>query len=257
MRIFLLALLRLTLMVATSLCRPVAAGQTAPVVLATTEEKPTAYIGEEGQTGFLVDLSREALRRSGRSVKIVTVPWARGLALARSGEVDGIVALYRTADRESYLDFSDEPVLVQDQAFYVRTGTAGSFSQGIAALADKRIGIMTKISYGDQFDGLIRQGFFSRLDTESSIETLMRMLASDRVDVVPAYRGTARRTAETLGLSTRIEELPLPMEALPSYVGFTRARDLSETKKEFDAGLRSMKADGSYDRLVKRYFAPD
>lgn len=256
MRIFLLVLLRLTLMVVLSVCRPVAAGESDPVIFATPEEVPTAYRDEEGLTGFLVDLAREALRRSGRSVKIVTVPWARALASARSGEVDGIMTLYKTPDRESYLDFSDESVLMQDQAFYVLAGTATSFGPDIAALADKRIGVMTRISYGAQFDSLIHQGFFSRLDPQSKIETLVKMLAAGRIDVVPAFRGTMRRTAGSLGLTARIEELPLPMEALPSYVGFTRARDLSDVKRGFDIGLRSMKADGSYDRLLKRYFPP-
>ncbi len=257
MRVFPLVLLRAALMIAATVYRPAVAAEAAPVVLVTTEERPTAYLGEEGQTGFLVDLSREAFRRSGRSVKIVTVPWARGLALTRSGAVDGILTLYKTPERESYLDFSDEAVLLQDQAFYVRVGTAVSFGQGTAALADKRIGVMTKISYGAQFDSLVRQKFFSHLDTESSIETLLRMLVGGRIDVVPAYRGAIHRTAQSLGLTARIEELPLTMEALPSYVGFTRTRDMAAAKHDFDAGLRSMKADGSYDRLVKRYLAPD
>jgi len=256
MRVFLLVLLRVTLMVASSVCRPVAAGEPATIVLATTEEIPTAYFDEEGQTGFLVDLAREAFRRSERSVKIITVPWARGIAFARSGEVDGIITLYKTSEREAYLDFSDESVLVQDQAFYIRAGTAASFGPNLADLADKRIGIMTKISYGEHFDGLIRQGSFSHLDPQTNIETLVKMLVAGRIDVVPAFRGTMRRTVRSLGVTVRIEELPLPMEALPSYVGFTRARDLSAAKHEFDAGLRSMKLDGSYDRLVKRYFPP-
>jgi polar amino acid transport system substrate-binding protein len=257
MRVFLLVLLRVTLLVANSVCRPAAAGESDPVVLATTEEIPTAYLGEGGQTGFLVDLAREAFRRSGRSVKIVTVPWARGISFARSGETDGIMTLYRTPDRESYLDFSDEAVLVQDQAFYVRAGTGASFGPAIAGLADKRIGIMTKISYGAQFDALMRRGFFSHLDPQTTIETLVKMLVAGRVDVVPAFRGTMRRTARSLGLMDRIEELPLPMEALPSYVGFTRARDMSEVKRDFDSGLRSMKVDGGYGLLLKRYFPPD
>ena len=254
MRVFLLVLLRVTLSVAISVCRPAAAGELPPVVLDTTEEIPTAYLSEEGQTGFLVDLAREALRRSGRTVKIITVPWARAIAFARSGEVDGIITLYRTPERESYLDFSAEAVLLQDQAFFVRAGTAASFGPDIPALADKRIGIMTKISYGAQFDGLMRQGFFSRLDPQTNIETLAKMLVAGRIDVVPAYRGTMRRAIRSLGLTARIEELPLPMEALPSYVGFTRARDSSEAKRDFDSGLRSMKADGSYGLLLKRYF---
>lgn len=256
MRVFLPVLWRVTLMVAALVCRPVAAGDSAPIVFATTEEIPTAYLDEEGQTGFLVDLSREAFRRSGRSVKIITVPWARAVAFARSGEVDGILTLYKTAERETYLDFSSEPVLMQDQAFYVRAGAADSFGPDIAALAAKRIGIMTKISYGARLDTLIRQGAFPHLDPQSNIETLVKMLVAGRIDVVPAFRGTMRRTASSLGLTARIEELPLPMEALPSYVGFTRARDLSEAKRDFDAGLRSMKADGSYDVLLKRYFPP-
>jgi polar amino acid transport system substrate-binding protein len=233
------------------------AGQGTPITLTTPEEVPTAYHTESGLSGFLVDVAREAFRRSGHKVEFILAPWARCLFLARSGGADGIITLYRTPEREAYLDFSSESVLIQDQAFYVRKGTAGSFGTEIGALADKRIGVMGQVSYGERVDRLIRQGFFSRLDTEPSIDTLVKMLAGGRVDVVPAYRGAIRRIAGTLGVGGQIEELPLPMDALPSYVGFTRARDLSAVKRDFDAGLHSMKADGSYDLLLKRYFPAD
>ena len=39
----------------------------------------------------------------------------------------------------------------------------------------------------------------------------------------------------------------------PSYLAFTKAKDMSVIADQFDKALMEMKSDGSYDRILEKY----
>lgn len=232
---------------------PLASAQA--LVLAAADSAPTAFVAKGKQTGMLVDVINEAFKRTGYSVEIAIMPWARCLAEVRAGTIDGIFSVYRTQARQEFLTYADEVLITQVQAFFVRKDSAISFDGDLNKLSDLRIGIINETSYGPNLDAALSKGIFKRVDVANSASTNIQKLLHDRVDVIPSYRHIVLDSVRTLGVSGSIKELSPPIEAIPSYLAFSNKRDYAKVIAAFNQALRSMKDDGTYDAIFNKYLA--
>ena len=223
------------------------------LVLAAADTWPTAYLVDGRPTGMLVDLVTEAYHRAGHSVEVKVMPWARCLKDAETGEVDGVFSSFKLPERERFLAFTNEPLAIQVIAFFARSGSTQSFDGDLAAVRDARIGVITGTSYGEQFDAAVRKGVLQDVEKTNSIESNLKKLVLGHVDLVPSYRYVALATARRLQLLAQIREMSPPLDSVPTYLAFTKVRNLSKQSEEFDAALASMKQDGTYDRIIGRY----
>ena len=53
-------------------------------------------------------------------------------------------------------------------------------------------------------------------------------------------------------LKNLVEVTP-EIESLPSYVSFTKKRDLTAVRDAFDAGIRQIRESGRYDEIIRSY----
>ena len=225
----------------------------ATVVLAAANTQPTAFLVDGKPTGVLVDLVSEAFRRAGHSVTIKLMPWARCLEEARTGEIDGIFSSFRLAERERFLAFPKEALSAQEIVFFARKDSPVKFDGDFGALRDVRIGIILATSYGKKFDAAIGDGSLRRIDQANSIESNLRKLTLGRIDLMPSFRDVAVAEAKRLGVFAQIRELSPAIEAVPTYLAFTRVRDMGELAEAFDKSIIAMRHDGSYERIVGKY----
>jgi len=223
------------------------------LVLAAADTRPTAYLVDGRPTGMLVDLVTEAYRRAGHSVEVKLMPWARCLKEAETGEVDGVFSSFKLPERERFLAFSNEPLTIRVIAFFARPESTERFDGDLAAMRDVRIGVITGTSYGENFDAAVRDGVLRNVERTNSIESNLRKLVFGRVDLVPSYRIVALDTARRLQLLAQIREISPPLDSVPTYLAFTKVRDLRKWSNDFDAAMASMKQDGTYDRIIQRY----
>lgn len=232
---------------------PAASAQT--LVLAAADSVPTAYVDNGKQSGILVDVINEAFKRTGYSVEIAIMPWARCLAEVKAGKIDGIFSVYRTREREEFLTYADEVLITQVQAFFVRKGSTISFDGDLNKLSELRIGIINATSYGPRLDAALKTGTFKKVDAADSASSNIQKLLHDRVDVIPSYRHVVLDSARTLGVAGSIKELSPAIEAIPSYLAFSNKRDYTKVIEAFNQALRSMKKDGTYDAIFSKYLA--
>jgi polar amino acid transport system substrate-binding protein len=223
------------------------------LVLAAANTWPTAYLVDGRPTGMLVDLVAEAYRRAGHSVEVKLMPWARCLKEAETGEVDGVFSSFKLPERERFLAFSKEALTIQVIAFFARPEWTQGFDGDLAAVRDVKIGVIAGTSYGEQFDVAARDGVLRNVDQTNSIESNLKKLVSGRVDLIPSYRYVALDTARRLQLLAQIREISPPLDSVPTYLAFTKVRDLRKPSADFDAAMASMKQDGTYDRIVGKY----
>lgn len=223
------------------------------LVLAAANTHPTAFLVDGEPSGILVDLVTEAYRRAGHSVTIKLMPWARCLEEARNGAVDGVFSSFRLPERERFLAFPKERLSAQTIAFFARDNSPLRFDGDLGALSGVKIGVILGTSYGKRFDTAIEAGLLPRIDQGNSIEGNLRKLVLGRVDLIPSFRDVAIDTAKRLGLLEQIRELAPPIEVVPTYLAFTRVRDLGKLADDFDRAIASMRQDGSYQRIVERY----
>lgn len=108
--------------------------------------------------GIGVDVTREAFKSLGFDIESRYVgTWDIVQQKARDGEIDAIVALYKTVERQHYLNFSiaytEDPVVLffaVGKAFPYETKQSLDGKKGIAMVGD---------SYGQEIDDyIIRQG---------------------------------------------------------------------------------------------------
>jgi polar amino acid transport system substrate-binding protein len=234
----------------TILCCEARAGT---LVLAATNTHPTAFLVDGKPSGILVDLVTEAFRREGHSVSVKLMPWARCLESARVGQVDGVFSSFRLPEREQFLDFPKEALSAQSIVFFARKDSQLRFEGGFGALRDVRIGVILGTSYGEKLDLALRDGTFRSIDKSNSIESSLRKLVLGRVDLVPSFRDVAEVEAKRLELFSQISPLPKVIETVPTYIAFTRVRDMRKLSEAFDRSITAMRQDGSYRRIVEKY----
>jgi len=226
---------------------------TEPLILVAANSKPTAYF-ENGQlTGVLVDVAREAFLRAGYSITIKLEPWARCIEDARSGEADGIFSIFKTPERQAFLDYTSRPIITQTVSFFALKNGPISFDGNFASISHHSIGVINQTSYGPRLDGVLKENTFAKQYQTHSAESVIRMLLAGRVDLIPSYRHVALFTAKSLGAQDQIKELSPPVESIPSYLAFNRKRDYRQVMADYDKALKSMQQDGSYDRIFDRY----
>lgn len=227
--------------------------QTRPLVLAAADSAPTAYFDNGKPAGLLVDVLEEASKRSGYSIKVRLLPWARCLLEVKEGKVDGIFSVYLTPERQEFLSYTDEVLITQVQALFVRKDASITFDGNLKKLSDMRIGIVNQTSYGPRLDAALSSGVFKTVEPSNSAASNVMRLVHDRVDVIPSYRHVVLHTAKTMGLSGELKELTPAVEAIPSYLAFSNKRDRTKEIAAFNQALRSMKKDGTYDAIFNKY----
>lgn len=225
----------------------------APLILATTEIFPLAYATNEEKAGFLVELVTEVARRNDLAMQIHFMPWARCLKEAREGKISGIFAAFRTEDREPYLAFGEEVLMTMAQNLFVTADSPLRYDGNIESIAGLRIGMLTKISYGAELDSKLRNGSFRNVFRTDTPENLVHALMGGRIDMMILQRMEGYGIAMSLGYDRKVRALEPPLEEVPAYFGFTKTRDMSATIAKFDAALREMRRDGTYERIAGAY----
>lgn len=203
--------------------------------------------------GLAVDLVVAALRAQGHQVRVRLLPWGRALAMAESGQADCIFTLYRTPERLRFLEFSSAAIDSQTIYLYARAGIELAINGNVDLLRRYRVGTARKVLYGERFEAA-RAGL--QIDEASTIAQSFSKLALGRVDLVPSSGKTASAILaqpSMLQYARRIVRLPMPIETVMSYVGFSRRSTLKGLRAQFDAGMLALEFNGEQARLLRLY----
>lgn len=226
------------------------------LVLVAADSAPTAYMKDGRPSGILVDVVTEAFQRAGHKFEIRLMPWARCLTEIRSGRVDGIFSVFRLAERNEFLTYTNVPITTQVEAFFVAANSDVKFGGDMGQLAGFRIGTIRDTSYGAKVDSALKTRLWSTVEETNSVDSLVGMLVLKRIDLAVGYRHVILEAARKKGSLDRIRELAPSIDEIPSYLAFTKQRDYSEVIAHFDRALTSMKNDHSFDAIYERYLGP-
>jgi len=210
---------------------------------------------QQGGGGPFTAVLTEAFAGSGLSVTYRARPWARCFEETRTGDADGLFAIYRTAEREKQFLFSNEPIYLDREHVFVRRGEAFDAAHWHDLLRGKRIGIVNGSYHGRRYEEAVEQNLFASVETVNSPESLASMLAAGRIDAAFATIEQMDEAVSRMRPAPAIEAAQPVFDSLPVYLAFTRKRDMSAVRDLVDRGLRKMKEDGRYEALKER-FAP-
>lgn len=206
--------------------------------------------------GWTVELAQAVLQRMGCQVVLEEMPFARALAELRSGHLDMLDGAFPLPERQAYAHFS-APVLRSRNLIFIRRSDLPRFrAQSLAELFESgwQFGAQVGVMYGPAYAALQQDARFrARLQSVPRRSSLWQMLALGRVDVVMADELSAVHELAAARLSADIVPTALVVSDAPATMAFSKATTDAAFVQRYDAVLREMQADGSYERLRQRH----
>ncbi|WP_028866037.1 substrate-binding periplasmic protein [Psychromonas aquimarina] len=225
------------------------------IELVTLQYPPYEYRGEsEGEVkGIVVDIIEEVFKRLDVPINIKILPWARAIRYIEEGQADAVFTAFKNPVREQFADFSREILMPQTISLFVRSDSTIKYDGNLASLSNYTIGGVNSVSYGTTWDQAVKDGIITKLQLSNSGEQNMRKLLADRVPVIISNKYGAYDIARKMNQLVDIRELKPSLQSVPSYIAFSKKRNLTDLRDKFDITLREMKLDGSYEHIINAY----
>ncbi len=217
--------------------------------LATLDWEP--YIGKTlRNNGYVGELIREAFKRSGYTVTMDFLPWARVVKMAKEGKYDGYFPEY-PADNLNEAFLVSNPFPGGPLVFFKRKGETIQFSS-LDSLKPYRIGVVRGYINEKNFDAAT----FLKKDEGTDDLTNLKKLLKKRIDLVVAdqFVGSHLIQIHLPDDQDKIDVVdpPLELKDLILCIG----KEISDAPKKMDAfnqGLDAIISDGTLNRILKSH----
>lgn len=239
-----LALMALCLAAAT------ASARCSRVVFSANPDYPPYHWVEGGQLmGASVTLTGRILDEMGVAWEARDVgPWPRVLKSAEHGQIDLVVSLKPTPEREAYLVFTRTPAFANPMAVFVPKARPIPFDSP-RDLVGKRGGRTAGDRFGDEFDRFAEQSL--TLEDADSLGVNFQKLAAGRIDYVVTGLYPGRAQLLRLGLSDRLAPLSQPVNTGFIHHGFSRRSPCAALVEAMSVRLAAARRDGLEARLLE------
>lgn len=225
------------------------------LTIASPEDLPPKIYKENGiLKGTYVEIIQAVCKRMNCEPDFQLYPWARAIAMVKSGEIDAIFPPLKNKEREEYLIFPSEPMSYTRNVIFGRKNSGLKIDK-LSDLKHLVIGINDQYSYGEAFDDYKK---FLNLDVSRTEELQIKKLANKsqiRMDVAAASEEAFLSQVKRLHNANDFEILYTISEN-PSYVAFSKAggKKANRLAKKFSETLGQLKKEGLIDKINEKYF---
>lgn len=200
--------------------------------------------------GLATDIVSTALARAGYASEFEQVPWARALLGVGEGRYDVLVNAWYNEARTRLGQFSGEYLL--NRVRFIRRKNEPIEYNNLQRLHEYPIAVVRGYAYSAAFDS---DPDLRKIPVRS-FSMAVRMLAADRVKLTLEDEFVARYylARETPEVRNAVEFLPQPLSenSLHILVSLKNPKH-KQIVAGFDREIAAMKADGSYDQLLRRH----
>lgn len=228
-----------------------------PYKLAATQYPP--FMGKELKNGGLVtDIVTQSFHEAGKKVEVKFYPWNRAVSMAKSGEVDAIVHLWKRDRRKNWAIFSDA-IINNEFIFYKQRGSKIPFTKkNYLDLTNLRIAVAHGYAYPKDFEKV--KDKFKITKVKGDLQAL-RMLANNRIDLYIIEKTVALsilNKQDNRHLKAKISPISIPLTIEPAYLGVSKQSPRSlEIIKTFNKGLKKLKKKHSVPQFLKEHDLAD
>jgi ABC-type amino acid transport substrate-binding protein len=201
---------------------------------------------DQGQPrGVLVNLLRRSEALSGDRFKLELTDWPRALRLAELGQ-GGLLAVSRTAERETWLDFS-KPCWVDQLRLVARASDRLDYRQ-LSDLQGLRIGMARATTGGTAFDAAETDRRLLVLRDALTATQRLRALMAGRIDVAvvsdgPRTAAELVRQAQEKGRTTiALQVISKPLLHDPLHLAFPKSLQATAVLQRFDQAVARLRA---------------
>ncbi|WP_047289667.1 MULTISPECIES: transporter substrate-binding domain-containing protein [Pseudomonas] len=200
--------------------------------------------------GVATDIVSTALSRAGYSSEFEQVPWARALLGIGEGRYDVLVNAWYNEERTQLGQFSAE-YMVNRVRFIKRKDAPLEYSN-LKQLHEYPVAVVRGYAYSPEFDN---DPDMQKVPVHS-FAMAVRMLAADRVKLTLEDEYVARYylARESPRVRNAVEFLPKPLSENSLHILVSlKNPEHAQIVARFDKEIAAMKADGSYDRLLRQH----
>ena len=195
--------------------------------------------------GVMVEMLTEMAKRANIEVNLKFEPWSRAQSDTQAGKDLAIIALTRTPEREPKYTWI-VPLLSDPLWLHATRGDLN-----ISAL-DKASTLNISVLRGTPQEDTLRQAGLTKLDLTTDDDSGAKMLKAGRVDAWFTRGMSASYSYGKIGGDPK--QLLRGAETATPPMYLAGSRDFSpELAAKLNKAFESMKADGSYDKIVKSY----
>ncbi|KZN34338.1 hypothetical protein N480_22300 [Pseudoalteromonas luteoviolacea S2607] len=222
--------------------------------IVTLEYPPYQYLEGNMPKGIGVEIVTEVFKRLKQPINIEFLPWGRAIRELQSGQADGIFTIYFSEKRQQTMLYSEQVLIMQSVSIFTRKDSGIRLAGNIRELSELRVGLVRNVSYGTEIDTAIKSGVIDQIVETNSGTQSFKLLLADRVDVVISNKLGGMDIVRRLGIQNSVSPTPLYELPIPSYFAFSKNTQGKNLKAQFDKVLQAMKADGTYDAIIKQSF---
>jgi len=221
--------------------------------LVTFEYPPYEYTKNRKVEGIAVDIIKLIFKKMNQPINIEILPWPKAISYIKNGKKDAIFTAFKNQRREKFADYS-QALIPQVVSLFVKKDSSVSYNGNLYKLSKYSLGVVKKVSYGKLLDNAISTNAFRRVDIVNDGAYNFRRLLNGRVDIVASNRDGALHILNQMDKVDEIVELSPKLQMVPSYMAFSKKRNLTHIRDKFDSILKRIKKDGTYSEILNYYF---
>jgi len=214
---------------------------------------PYVYKNKGEVVGFNVEILNLIFSKLNFKVNYYIVPWPRAIKMIEAGEADAIFPFFKTPERELFADYSDsftsEPI-----AMFVLSPSNIYYDGDLSQLSSYTIGRVRGYSSGVRFDGAVKNSIIN-LQIANNSDQNLKKLFKQRFDILVDNKYYILNRLKQLNKNNDVKQLNPILINKKAYLGFSKVLKHKKLISDFNIILKSLKEDGSYDKILKSYFA--
>lgn len=210
---------------------------------------PFYYIEGDDVLGLSPEITQAVADRMGVMLIHKHINWNRTLLKIKEGTLDGVYNLFRTPERETYMLFPSEHHYFESSSFFVRKGKEFPYDGDLETLRGKLLISVIGYSYGPKID---KADFLQRLPLKDDHQ-VVRMIMSGRGDLGIGNKAVAYHWAKETGRQDDLVFLSPMAIQQPTYVAFTKKRELDAFVRAFSNELKKFKTTQTYKDILAKY----
>lgn len=212
---------------------------------------PVSWHSQGELTGLAPAVSRQLFAELGYQVQLsADSNWKRCLLEVEQGNADIVVAAFRTEQRQTWLHFSQVPIITDPITLYVNNQTPLRYEQ-LDDLKGKTVGLLLGDSFGDTIDRFIQR--HNTIEYVSQGKQNFAKLAVGRIDYMPLGQLSGNLQRTRLGFSDQVRALDTIITTEYYYLALGKHSQLQRHLPYLNQRLLEMQQDGSLARLTRQY----
>lgn len=212
---------------------------------------PVSWQSNGELMGMAPHVVRQLAHEQGHEVRLLALGnWKRCLQEARLGRVDIVVAAYRTRERETWMTFTEAPLVADPILLFTHRDRPIRFDDW-DDLKGLTVGLLLGDSFGERFDRFAEESL--NVEWVSSGEQNFVKLALGRIDFMPVGLYSWTLQNRRFGYQELIVRHPRQLVTEHYHIGVRRDPALQSLLAHFDRRLGELSADGTLQRLDEQY----